>query len=286
MASLTKPVSLVLLTCWTLTALFFTALDALNASSSWTQLIASSTLLTFLACRLLVTSTSDTTSLAHDLTTAYKHSRPAALTLLVLAVSWLWELIFKCIGLLFMTFFGALVTAAIYNTEFEDELSTSMSDSTSSSSSSASPSYTAKPINNKGNMIELELMEDTLSQVQASSNNLVPLEDFEENTGVDPEDVIALFKMIPPRLLIYVAGVLWVNLGSLVVYVLVVAWRGVKGVFGSQGINQGQVVHQTVSQTNGNGQSQVQIQGQTVYGLDQGEKTGQAAQAAPLDAHA
>ncbi|KAJ5198075.1 uncharacterized protein N7498_007192 [Penicillium cinerascens] len=59
---------------------------------------------------------------------------------------------------------------------------------------------------------------------------LAEINEFKERAGVDP---IEIFKRIPPKVLVYFAVLVWVNFGTLSVYVLRLAWRSVKLAFGA-----------------------------------------------------
>jgi hypothetical protein len=48
--------------------------------------------------------------------------------------------------------------------------------------------------------------------------------------GVDQMDII---KMVPPRALVYIVVLMWVNFATLGIYVLRLAWRSLRTVFGS-----------------------------------------------------
>ncbi|KAL4965410.1 uncharacterized protein BDV14DRAFT_172646 [Aspergillus stella-maris] len=204
LSSITKPLSIVLLSSWTLTALGFTALDVLNNNRTLTEVIASISLLTFLVCRLFVASQpKDESSIAQLLTTAYTRSRAASLTLLLLAGSWLYELLWKTVALFFVTLFGGVFAAAIYNDAFVKQ---------------------ADSMNNDVNV------DNDLDSTTAA---LAEINEFQKNTGLDV-DPTELFKMIPPKLLVYVAVLVWLNFATLGLYVLKMAWRGVRGVLGSR----------------------------------------------------
>ncbi|KAL4954429.1 hypothetical protein BDW69DRAFT_163239 [Aspergillus filifer] len=202
LSSITKPLSIVLLSSWTLTALGFTALDVLNNNRTLTEVIASTSLLTFLVCRLLVASQpKNEGSVAQLLITAYTRSRAASVTLLLLAGSWLYELLWKTVALFFVTLFGGVFAAAIYNDAFVQKADA------------------AGDVN-----VDYDL--------DSTTTALVQINEFQENTGLDV-DPTELFKMIPPRLLVYVAVLVWLNFATLGLYVLKMAWRGVRGALGS-----------------------------------------------------
>ncbi|KAL4946510.1 hypothetical protein BDV06DRAFT_182270 [Aspergillus oleicola] len=216
LSSITKPLSIVLLSSWTLTALGFTALDILNNNRTLPEVVASTTLLTFLVCRLLVASQpKDENSIAQLLTTAYTRSRGASLTLLLLTGSWLYELLYKTVALFFITIFGGVFAAAIYNDAFVE---------------------TADVMDNDVNID---------NGLDSTTTALAEINEFQKKTGlgVDPTE---LFKMIPPKLLVYVAVLVWLNFATLGLYVLKMAWRGIRGVLGS-GVEykEGRVVSRT-----------------------------------------
>ncbi|KAL4795768.1 hypothetical protein BDV19DRAFT_157319 [Aspergillus venezuelensis] len=204
LSSLTKPLSVVLLSSWTLTALGFTALDVLNNNRTLTEVIASTSLLTFLVFRLFVASQpKDESSIAQLLTTAYTRSRAASLTLLLLAGSWLYELLWKTVALFFVTLFGGVFAAAIYHDAF------------------------AKQADSMENDVNVD------NDLDSTTTALAEINEFQQNTGLDV-DPTELFKMIPPRLLVYIAALVWLNFATLGLYVLKVAWRGARGVLGSR----------------------------------------------------
>ncbi|GAB1198042.1 hypothetical protein APSETT444_007349 [Aspergillus pseudonomiae] len=157
-------VAVLLLLAWTLTALAFTALNVLNSNSSYLEIIASSSLLTFLFCRLLVASN-------HG-------SRRGAVVLFGLCCTWLYELLNQAVLLFFMTVFGSVMATAIYNDAFTNDV------------------------------VDVDESTTALS---------VEMDKFEEMTGFNPTQ---MFKLIPPRLLVYFVALVWLNFLSLGAYVL------------------------------------------------------------------
>ncbi|KAL2816609.1 hypothetical protein BDW59DRAFT_153195 [Aspergillus cavernicola] len=204
MAALTRvytALAVFILASWTIIVLGFTALDVLNTNRSLIELIASPSLLTFLICRLLVVSqsngTQDETTIAHSLTTAHLRSPRNALILLLLTLSWLYEILFKCVMMLFVTFFGGILATAIYSEGLTETGTTAPADD--------GP--------------------DTKALVQAG--------EFKENTGVD---LVEIVRMIPAKALIYVVVLVWVSIATLGLYVLRLAWRSLRVVFGSSSV--------------------------------------------------
>ncbi|KAI9374447.1 hypothetical protein BJX61DRAFT_302416 [Aspergillus egyptiacus] len=183
--------TLVLLS-WTIQMLAFTALDVLNTNRTPIEPLASISLLTFLLCRLLVLSQpqlQNERSVAYILTTAYRHSRRHALALLLFALSWLYELLYKSVLMVFMTVLGGVLATAVYTDAFVED-------------------GAAVPLDE-----ELE------------TQALAEIDQFRDKTGVD---LTAVVKMIPPRALVYVVVLVWVNYATLGVYVLRLAWRSLK----------------------------------------------------------
>ncbi|KAL3465714.1 hypothetical protein BJX64DRAFT_50636 [Aspergillus heterothallicus] len=215
LSTIHRIIALPLLTSWTLTALTFAALDVLNANRSVIEPIASISLLTYLVCRILVLSQpalqtsngngngngNENASIAHLLTTLHKRSPLGGLISLALATSWLYELLFKGVILFFATIFGGAFATAIYNDAFVE---------TTGSGSSES------------------MYED--DNLGAETTALAEFDELKAKTGVDPTAVI---KMIPPKLLVYVAALVWLNFATLGVYVLRHAWRSLRTVFGA-----------------------------------------------------
>ncbi|PKX89060.1 uncharacterized protein P174DRAFT_446115 [Aspergillus novofumigatus IBT 16806] len=166
-ASLYKGLAIGLLISWTLTSLGYTALAALNTNSTYLEIIACTTMFTFLMCRLLVawnpSSKSENVTIAQLIASADSGSCRGALVLFSLCCTWLYELLNQALVLFFMTVFG---------TETQNGSTTSLS---------------------------------------------VHVKEFKETAGFDPTEI---FKMIPPRVLLYFVGLMWLNFLSLGVYVL------------------------------------------------------------------
>ncbi|KNG83447.1 hypothetical protein ANOM_008041 [Aspergillus nomiae NRRL 13137] len=177
-------VAVLLLLAWTLTALAFTALNVLNSNSSYLEIIASSSLLTFLFCRLLVASSESSPSTRQDDTiarlvaSADHGSRRGAVVLFGLCCTWLYELLNQAVLLFFMTVFGSVMATAIYNDAFTDDV------------------------------VDVDESTTALS---------VEMDKFEEMAGFNPTQ---MFKLIPPRLLVYFVALVWLNFLSLGAYVL------------------------------------------------------------------
>ncbi|RLM00016.1 hypothetical protein CFD26_107269 [Aspergillus turcosus] len=183
-AGLYKGLAIGLLVSWTLTALGFTALVALNTNSTYLEIIACTTLFSFLMCRLLVawnpSKTSQNVTIAQVIASADSGSRRGALVLFSLCCTWLYELLIQGALLFFMTFFGGVMATAIYNDAFTD----------------------------------VHEAADTDGSTTAVS---VEVNQFKDMAGFDPTE---MFKMIPWRLLVYLVGLAWLNFLSLGVYVL------------------------------------------------------------------
>ncbi|GIK07670.1 hypothetical protein Aspvir_003336 [Aspergillus viridinutans] len=183
--SLYKGLAIVLLVSWTLTALSFTALVALNTNSTYLEIIACTTMFTFLMCRLLVlwdpSSRSGNATIAQLIASADSGSRRGALGLFSLSCTWLYELLNQALLLFFMTVFGGVIATAIYNDAFTDGVH------------------------------ETEHENGSTTAVSVQVNQLKEMAGF---------DLTELFKMIPPQVLVYFVGLMWLNFLSLGVYVL------------------------------------------------------------------
>ncbi|KAE8372800.1 hypothetical protein BDV26DRAFT_83938 [Aspergillus bertholletiae] len=170
-----------LLFTWTLSALTFTALNVLNSKSSYLELIGSTSLLTFLICRLLVASNPpprQDDSIAQLVASADYGSRRGAVVLFGFCCTWLYELLTQVVLLFFMTIFGSVLATVIYNDTFTHDG-----------------------------------MDDNESTTAVS----VEIHKFEEMAGFNPTEI---FKSIPPRLLVYCVGLVWLNYLTLGAYVL------------------------------------------------------------------
>jgi len=71
---------------------------------------------------------------------------------------------------------------------------------------------------------------ENLSDSDVEGTALAEIDEFKEMAGVDP---VEIFRRIPPKVLVYFAVLVWVNFGTLSLYVLRLAWRSVKVVFGA-----------------------------------------------------
>jgi hypothetical protein len=185
-ASLYNGLAIGLLASWTLTALGFSALVALNSNSTYLEVIATTTLLTFLMCRLLVawnpSKSSQNVTIAQLIASADCGSRRGALVLFSLCCTWLYELLIQGALLFFMTFFGGVMATAIYNDAFTEVHETTTADTDSSTTAVS-----------------------------------VEVDQFKDMAGFDPTEML---KMIPWRLWVYLVGLAWLNFLSLGVYVL------------------------------------------------------------------
>jgi hypothetical protein len=184
--SLYKGLAIGLLVSWSLTALSFTALVALSTNSTYHEIIACTTMFTFLVCRLLVvwnpsSMSSQDATIAQLIASADSGSRRGALVLFSLCCTWLYELLNQALLLFFMTVFGGVIATAIYNDAFTD------------------------------GVYESEGEDGSTTTVSVQVN------EFKEKAGFDPTE---MFKMIPPRVLVYIVGLMWLNFLSLGVYVL------------------------------------------------------------------
>ncbi|KAF7122269.1 hypothetical protein CNMCM5793_000226 [Aspergillus hiratsukae] len=148
------------------------------------SIIPSTTLFTFLMCRLLVawnpSKRSQAVTIAQVIASADSGSRRGALVLFPLCCTWLYELLIQGALLFFMTIFGGIMATAIYNDAFRD----------------------------------VHEAADTDGSTTAVS---VEVDQFKEMAGFDPTE---MFKMIPWRLLVYLVGLAWLNFLSLGVYLL------------------------------------------------------------------
>ncbi|KAL3472393.1 hypothetical protein BJX99DRAFT_235672 [Aspergillus californicus] len=190
---LSKGLSILFLTSWTITALGFTALDILNDNRGIIELIGSTSLLTFLICRLIAILQPDESTLAYIITTAHKKSRGVGLATLLFTITWLYELLYKTVFLFIATVIGGTFAAAIYHDAFNENPA------------------------------------DTAVEEPVETTALAEIDDFAEKTGVD---LLQLIKMIPPRLLVYVVALVWFNFATLGLYTLRLAWRSLRAVFG------------------------------------------------------
>ncbi|KAJ5118859.1 hypothetical protein N7448_010564 [Penicillium atrosanguineum] len=189
-------VSVTLLSLWATTALSFTALDILNTNRSLVEPIASISLLTYLICRVIVLlQPGQDDSIAHFLTVP-RRSRGEAFAMLLFCGTWLYELVYKAMMMFFMTVFGGAIAAVIYNDGFE--------------------STAEKPSDPSGSDV--------------AGTALVEIDEFTAMVGVDP---IQIFKRIPPKFLAYFAVLVWMNFGSLTLFVLRLTWKSVKVVLGT-----------------------------------------------------
>lgn len=124
-------------------------------------------------------------------------SRGEALATLVFTFAWLYELLSQAVIMFFMTIFGGAIATAIYTDAFvEDPNDIYQSDSDRENTSMA----------------------------------VAEIDEFKGKVGVDP---VALFKLIPPKALIYFALLVWSNFATLGLYVLRLSWRSAKVVLGS-----------------------------------------------------
>ncbi|KAE8136577.1 hypothetical protein BDV38DRAFT_249287 [Aspergillus pseudotamarii] len=186
--------AVLLLLAWTLTALSFTALNVLNSKSTYLEIVASSSLLTFLICRLLVASNPSTVqddTVARLIASADYGSRRGAVVLFGLCCTWLYDLLNQAVLLFFMTIFGSVMATAIYNDAF---------------------------------------MNTGVDGDESTTAVSVEVKKFEDMAGFDPTE---MFKLIPPRLLVYVVGLVWLNFLSLGAYVLGHAAMSLKKVLSS-----------------------------------------------------
>ncbi|KAL2824993.1 hypothetical protein BJY01DRAFT_230299 [Aspergillus pseudoustus] len=215
LSSLYRILAIPLLTSWTLTALSFAALDVLNSNRSPIEPIASISLLTYLVCRLLIVSqpqpatspanqTGNNGDIAHTLTTFHRRSPLGGLISLALAVSWLYELLFKGVLMFFVTIFGGVFATAIYNGAFDQDNKPGSSEAFFGGNEDVN-----------------------LSGVETTA--LAEFDELKAKTGVDPTVVI---KMIPPKLLVYVVAAVWLNFATLGLYIIRHAWRSLRVAFG------------------------------------------------------
>ncbi|KAJ5908635.1 hypothetical protein N7495_001317 [Penicillium taxi] len=200
-AQLYRAVSIAVLSLWATTALGFTALDVLNTNNNLVSPVASISLLTYLICRILVYTQGQNDSIAH-LLTAPRRSRGEALAMLLFCGTWLYELVYKAMLMFFLTLFGGIMATAISNDNFESE--------SGSESEFAAESFA--------------------SDSDMAGSALAEIDQFKESAGVDP---VEIFKRIPPKLLVYFAIIIWVNFGTMSLYVLRLSWRSVKVVLGT-----------------------------------------------------
>lgn len=217
---------IVLFTGWTLTALGFSTLDMLNRRRQPIEPIASISLLTFLACRLLLLlnprqygnryyrSRAPFQSLAYRVTNGYHESPQDALIMLILSLTWLYEIATKAVVMFFMTVFGGVVASAIYSDGFQ----------------------------RVEDMINEPFGDLSVSDLEQTS--LAEIDEFQDMTSFNP---VNLFKAIPPKALIFCAALVWVNLAILTIYVLRTCWRATKMVFGTTGTGRKKIVNGVIS---------------------------------------
>ncbi|KAL4903340.1 hypothetical protein BDW74DRAFT_156201 [Aspergillus multicolor] len=203
----TTLLSILLLSIWTGTALIFVGLDTFVSDTTTLHTIASTSLLTFLLCRLYVAFTSrDSTSLAHTLTTAYKSSRTGAITLLILSAAWLHQLYQRIIALTILTLFTGAFTVMRYLDAYAESRGLTT-------------------------MTGADGVETPRSGIHALSKKL-DLEELESELDMKLE-IEKFFDIIPPSFLLCVGLLLWADLLGLGVYLLRVVYRAVQGVFGA-----------------------------------------------------
>ncbi|KAL4819705.1 hypothetical protein BDW67DRAFT_153971 [Aspergillus spinulosporus] len=193
----TTPLSILLLLAWTTTALVFTVLNTFASNTTNFEIVASTSLFTFLICRLYVAFTpSNTTSLAHTLTTAATRSRTAALIQLLFAVSWLYGLCLKLLTLVFATALGATLALVMWH----DELIQS-------------------------GFLQPSAGQDGLSKVDSFKQSM-KLDALEKEIDVD---FAKLLGGISPVWLLGVVLAVWVDFVSLGVYLARLGWKAVRG---------------------------------------------------------
>ncbi|KAL4773325.1 hypothetical protein BDW60DRAFT_184729 [Aspergillus nidulans var. acristatus] len=194
---ITTPLFILLLSAWTTTALIFTVLNTFAANTTNFEIVASTSLFTFLICRLYVAFTpSDTISLAHTLTTAATRSRTGALIQLLFAVSWLWELCLKLLTLVFATAVGATLALVMWH----DALIES-------------------------GVLQPSAGQDELSKVDSFKQSM-KLDALEKEIDVDFAKLLG--GVSPVCLLGFVVAV-WVDFVSLGVYLARLGWKGARG---------------------------------------------------------
>ncbi|KAJ5279972.1 hypothetical protein N7478_005344 [Penicillium angulare] len=187
-----KAISVALLASWSISTLIFTLLNVVNDKGSLMETIGSVSLLTYLACRLILflqPTTSRNDSIAHFFTTAHLRSRKEALVMFLISWTWLYELAYQFFFMLFATIFGGAIAVAIYNDPDLD-----------------------------------------LSESDMDNTALANIEEFTEKSGLDLRTSL---NWVPPRALVYVGLILWLNFASLCVYVLRVSWRSAKVALGN-----------------------------------------------------
>lgn len=190
------PLFILLLSAWTTTALTFTVLNTFAANTTNFEIVASTSLFTFLICRLYVAfSPSDTNSLAHTLTTASTRSRIGALIQLLFAASWLWELCLKLLTLLLATAVGATLALVMW--------------------------YDA-------------LIESGARQPSAGQDELSKVDSFKQSMKLDAlekeidVDFAKLLGGVSPAWLVAVVLAVWVDFVSLGVYLARLGWKGAR----------------------------------------------------------
>ncbi|KAL4760336.1 uncharacterized protein BDW70DRAFT_160729 [Aspergillus foveolatus] len=175
----------------------FMLLNTFAANTTNLEIVASTSLFTFLICRLYVAfTTSDTNSLAHTLTTAATRSRTGALIQLLFTASWLWELCLKLLTLVFATAVGATLVLAVW--------------------------YDA-------------LIESGALQPSAGQHELSKVDSFKQSMKLDAlereidVDFAKLLGGVSPAWLLAVVLAVWVDFVSLGFYLARLGWKGAMG---------------------------------------------------------
>ncbi|KAL6233915.1 hypothetical protein BDW75DRAFT_176171 [Aspergillus navahoensis] len=194
----TTPLSILLLSAWIITALVFTVLNSFASNTTKFEVVASTSLFTFLICRLYVAFTpADTASLAHTLITAPTRSRIGALTQLLLAASWLYELYLKFLTLVFATALGATLALVMWHDA---------------------------------------LIESSASRPSAGLDELSKVESFKQSMKLDAlekeidVDFATLLRGVSPVWLVGAVLAVWGDILSLGVYLVRLGWKGARGV--------------------------------------------------------
>ncbi|KAL4746980.1 hypothetical protein BDW72DRAFT_183814 [Aspergillus terricola var. indicus] len=200
---ITTPLFILLLTAWTTTALVFTVLNTFASNTTSFELVASTSLFTFLICRLYAAFTpSNTISLAHTLTTAATRSRTGALIQLLFAVSWPYELCLKLLTFVFSTALGATLALVMWYDVLIDS-----------------------------GVLQPSAEQDELSKVDSFKQSM-KLDALEKEIDVD---FAKLLGGVSPVWLLGVVVAIWVDFVSVGVYLTRLGWKGAKGLLRGAG---------------------------------------------------
>ncbi|KAJ5689529.1 hypothetical protein N7462_003921 [Penicillium macrosclerotiorum] len=185
------------LVLWTAAAVAFAAIDFVDPSWNIIDPLISTSLLTYLVCRLIVACQRNPHdgSMAFRLANAGRRSRSGAFAMLLVCGAWLFELFFKILWMFLLTILGtAIMMFHVYGDTVEEIQTIS------------GPK------------------EDDIDFAAARKQ----LEEFKETMGFDP---LPWLGWIPPNFLICGAIVAWISFCTLGLYVLRRGWKSLKVLF-------------------------------------------------------